>query len=34
VKVATTINKSAEVTIQDVEDALLQIEIAAAKEPL
>jgi hypothetical protein len=34
VKLATTINKSAEVTIQDVEDALLQIEIAAAKEPL
>jgi len=42
VKVATTFNKinsssnrsaKPEVTIQDVEDALLQIEIAAAKEP-
>ena len=43
VKVATTSNKInsssfnrsaiSEVTIQDVEDALLQLEIAAAKEP-
>jgi malate synthase len=33
-KVATTINKSAEVTIQDIEDALRQIETAAAKDPL
>ena len=33
VKVVTTINKSAEVTIQDIKDALHQIETAAAKEP-
>jgi hypothetical protein len=42
-EVVTTFNKinsssnglaAPEVTIQDVEDALLQIEIAAAKEPL
>lgn len=33
VQVATTFNKSAKVTMQDVEDVLLQIEIATAKEP-